>query len=471
MPPSVAALVCGVFIGYLFWADLRRGSQGHSIALWVPLIWMFLAGSRWASAWLDLSTPMASADDYAEGSPVDRAVFLALIAAGVVILYRRRIDWTRLLLRNIWIVLYLTYCLASITWTDEPFILLKRWIKDLGNPIMALVILTEQRPYDATATILRRLSFLLLPLSALFVRYFPALGRAYRPDGSMMLTGVGHQKNDLGAMCLISGIYFSWKFLQKRRCPPRREKSRLTDLVLVAMLMWLLYLSNSQTSVVCLLSVVLLFLLSHVRPLAHRPARIVAVVLMAATLLYVFEEVFHLKDSLLGLLGRDSSLTNRTEVWQVLKELEVDPLFGAGFMSFWTGARLTVIWKTLGSGINQAHSGYLEQYLNLGYAGLAFIAAIMLSTLLKIRVHLSMDAPAAMLRLSFVVTAVLYNYTEASFYGVNNIWLLFMVAAIDISGQQKRHAIKTVVTSKPSETAPIGWTVPTHAPSAGKQPK
>ena len=56
--------------------------------------------------------------------------------------------------------------------------LVKRWIKDLGNPIMALVILTERRPYEALGITLRRLSFLLLPLSVVFVRYFPELGRA-----------------------------------------------------------------------------------------------------------------------------------------------------------------------------------------------------------------------------------------------------------------------------------------------------
>ena len=28
--------------------------------------------------------------------------------------------------------------------------------------------------------------------------------------------------------------------------------------------------------------------------------------------------------------------------------------------------------------------------------------------------------------------ALLYNYTEASFYGINNMWLLFLIAAIDM---------------------------------------
>ena len=86
----------------------------------MPLAWMFLAGSRWVSSWLNVAPSFASANDYAEGSPVDRAVFFALIVAGIVILARRKIDWQRLLLNNKWIVLYLLYCLASMAWSDEP---------------------------------------------------------------------------------------------------------------------------------------------------------------------------------------------------------------------------------------------------------------------------------------------------------------------------------------------------------------
>ena len=216
MSSPLAALICIVFIVYLFWMDSKKSSR-HSTALWIPFCWMFLAGSRYASSWLNLRPPMSSVDALSEGSPLDRAVFLLLIVVGVVILSRRKIHWGRLLSQNQWIVLYYLYCLSSMAWADEPFVLFKRWIKDLGNPIMVLVILTEQRPYEAAGVILRRLAFLMLPLSVLFIKYYPDLGRAYHRDGSPMYTGVGQQKNDLGSLCLITGIYFSWEFLQNRK--------------------------------------------------------------------------------------------------------------------------------------------------------------------------------------------------------------------------------------------------------------
>lgn len=440
MLPKIATLVCLLFIFCLFRRDLKIPG-GPSAALWIPLAWMFLAGSRWASSWLSLSEPMASANDYAEGSPVDRAVFFSLILAGAVVLWKRNIDWLRLLTRNKWIAVYFLYCLLSAIWSDEPFILVKRWVKDLGIPIMALVILTENDPYKAVATVLRRLAFLLLPLSVLFIRYYPDLGRTYHVDGSPMYTGVGHQKNDLGLMCLVAGIYFSWDIL--RRARPLHKLfawDRLIAAALIAMLFWLLHMSDSQTSLACLVTVLGLLCVSRLTFIARNPPRIVSVMAVSAVVFLVLEETLQIKEVILEMLGRDSTLTNRTEVWALLGKMVVDPLLGAGFMSFWTGERMDLVWARLGAGINQAHNGYLEQYLNLGVIGLMFMFIILSSALLKVRAHLAYDASAAKLRLCFIVTAILYNYTEASFYGVNNMWLLLMLGCLDVQRQRSLRA-------------------------------
>ena len=436
--PGLATVVCLLFIVYLLWTDLRR-PDSPSTALWVPVAWMFLAGSRYVSSWLNVAPSFESADDYAEGSPLDRAVFFALIVAGIVILARRKIDWPRLFLNNKWIVLYLLYCLASMAWSDEPFLLMKRWVKDLGNPIMALVILTERRPYEAVGDVLRRLTFLLLPLSVLFIRYYPELGRAYKADGSPMFTGVGHQKNDLGLMCLMAGIYVFWELLQRRdnTHPTFIQQHKIIAVVVIGMLSWLQHMSDSQTSFVCLVAAVLLLLLGRI---ARRPATIFGV-LLCAVVAWPLAEMANLKELALSFLGRDPTLTNRTVIWQVLGTFEVNPFVGVGYMSFWTGARLEEVWRLINPGLNQAHNGYLEQYLNLGYIGVAFIAVIVLSGLLRVRRHLNDDPAAGILRLCFIVSAVLYNYTEASFYGMNNMWMLLLLGCLEVPRQRQPRAV------------------------------
>ena len=437
----IAALACITLVGYLFWNDVRKrpGPQPS----WAPLVWMFLAGSRWASSWLSLGSPIGSVDSYSEGSPVDRAVFFGLILWGLVVLARRNIKWGQLLAKNAWLAFYLLFCLASVMWSDEPVVLVKRWIKDLGNPIMALVILTESRPYEALGITLRRLSFLLLPLSIVFVRYYPELGRVHHVDGTPMFTGVGHQKNDLGLMCLVTGLYFFWKLLQPRGGEPAAERVDKWDVLLIAMLTWLLYMSNSQTSLSCLVVGVLIMLVARLPPVAGHPRRLVPTVVAGGVLFGTLEATIGLKDRILELLGRDASLTNRTELWDVVLSQVTNPFLGAGFMSFWTGARMQAIWDAMDTaGINQAHSGYIEQYVNLGYVGLGLILLLLISALIKISKQSAEQPPGAILRLCLIVVAALYNYTEASFYGVNNMWVLLLIGALDVSGQPARSAAR-----------------------------
>lgn len=428
-------LICILFILYLFWIDRKK--DGPSYALWIPLAWMFFAGSRYVSSWLGLSAPVMT-DSNAEGDIVNAVSFFLLIVAGVLVLSRRKIDWGRLLSQNKWIWLYFLYCGISITWSDFPFVSFKRWIKEIGNPIMVLVILTEKRPYEAIGVILRRLAFLWLPLSALFIRYYGELGRGYTAQGKQMFTGVGQQKNDLGLICLISGIYFFWNFLLNRKGSFKLgERGTVVDLILLGLVLWLLHMSNSATSWACLVVAASLFFVGRIKVVAQKPDKIIFWGIVVISFFFFLEATPNVSDFVIRFLGRDQTLTERVPMWELLKGMATNSFVGVGYQSFWLGPRLEKIKGELGVVFNQAHNGYLEQYLNLGYIGVAFIGVVLLSGLLKVRRHLNVDYPSAMLRLSFIVTALLYNYTEASFYGLNNMWLLTLFAIIEISVQHE----------------------------------
>jgi O-antigen ligase len=217
------------------------------------------------------------------------------------------------------------------------------------------------------------------------------------------------------------------------------QQHKIIAVVVIGMLAWLLRMSDSQTSFVCLVATVLLLLLSRTPFMARRPATILGA-LLSAMAIWPLVEVLHLKELALDFLGRDPSLTNRTLIWQTLEKFDMNPFVGVGFMSFWTGARLEELWRQVGT-INQAHNGYLEQYLNLGYIGVAFIAVIVLSGFLWVRRHLSEDPAAGMLRLCFIATALLYNYTEASFYGMNNMWMLLLLGCLEVPRQRQPRAV------------------------------
>lgn len=398
---------------------------------------MFFAGSRYPYNWLNLGVSGGVPD---EGNPINAASFFLLIAAGVFVLSRRKIDWAAVPRLNMWVLLYLLYCGLSIAWSDYSFIAFKRWFKDLGNPIMVLVILTEKYPYQAMGVVLKRLAFLWLPLSVLFNRYYPEWSRNFSPGG-MSLGGVAGEKNALGMICLISGIFFSWHFLiNRKKGSEPGAKNLINDLVLMVMIAWLLREADSATSFGCLLVVVGLLIFGRTTLVMKRPVRIMIGTITAAFLYFLMDAVFGIRDNVIEALGRDPTLTNRTTIWEIVKEFPINPFVGAGYQSFWAGDRLKLLWERIGANINQAHNGYLEQYLNLGYVGTAFVVVIILSGLFKVRRHLDMDYSAALLRLCFIVAAVLYNYTEASFYGLSNMWLLLLFAIVEMPFQHERKA-------------------------------
>src|SRR5262245_40667705 len=143
MSAHTALTACFVVVLWLFASESRRGG-GNSIGTWIVLCWLAILGTRPVSSWLEQGSEMSSTDDYLEGSPIDRNVFLLLLGAGVVLLFYRRVNWRLLRTRNFWVFCLFLYFGVSALWSDYPFVSFKRWIKDLGNVVMVLVVLTEK---------------------------------------------------------------------------------------------------------------------------------------------------------------------------------------------------------------------------------------------------------------------------------------------------------------------------------------
>jgi len=430
-----------IVILYLFRADQKSKAEGVSKAIWVPYAWAFIAGSRFVSQWLNPNATLTSAEAYLDGSPLDRAVFLILIIIAIAILIRRNLNWRMLFKNNTWIWLFLLFGLISVLWSDYPFVSFKRWVKALGTPLMALVILTEERPLEAIGVMVRRLAYVLLPLSVLFIKYYPHLGRMYHM-GQPMFTGVALQKNGLGQICLVVGVYYCWDLLFNRtnRNDLRRRHLFPLHLLILLMLGWLIYMANSSTSLLCLIIAIGMLIVGRMGAVSKAPVRIVRVGLMAVLIVGALEATLGVSAQLIAILGRDPTLTSRVPIWHTLLTMAGNSWLGVGYESFWLGRRLPVLLETVG--VMNAHNGYLETYLNIGLVGLALVVALMISGLVKVVKQITTDYRFAVLRLTFIIVVAVYNWTEATLYGVNNMWLLLFLGIIDY--RQQRNTVIAV---------------------------
>jgi exopolysaccharide production protein ExoQ len=446
MPPFLALTLCFILVAGLFWYDAAQEVR-VSGALWVPLTWMFFMGSRGPSQWLG-TTPGEGgvAQALEEGDPLNRAIYFSLLFLSIVILVSRTFRWGDFFARNRALTVFLLFALASVLWSDFPFPAFKKWFRDLGDYTIVLVVLSDRHPLEAVSTLLRRLGYLLIPLSVVLIKYFPDIARNYDPwTGAQSFSGATTSKNMLGIVCLVCGIYFFWDIVVKwpDRKNTRQKRIILVNAVMTYLTWWLLIICDSATSRVCLIIACMVILAAHSKVVQHRPAILAgAIPVIFLTYMLLFFG-FGLNDTFAGVAGR-TSLSGRPEIWRIVLSQQANPLVGAGYESYWLGPRLQRIWASGEGHINEAHNGFLELYLNLGYLGLLlmliFVAVVYRNICKKVKPFSSI----ASLTLAIWTAFVFHNSTEADFRS-GFMWIAFVLAALAVSRAEREKVSETAV--------------------------
>jgi O-antigen ligase len=485
MPPQLALLLSLGLSAALVWRELRL-HPNVSKAAWIPCIWLLILGSRSVSQWLNLSTPN-DADLLMEGSPTDRNVFIVLMASAIAVLWSRRLAWTTVLRQNPWLVLFFVYCALSILWSDFPGVALRRWVKSLGDPLMVLVLLSEANPATAVASVLRRCAFILVPLSIVFIKYFPHLGRTYETwSGLASYTGVTTNKNMLGYLLFVSGLYFicaiATKAAEKDLIP--RMRRRVDTAIAVAFLLMLAYLfrmANSMTPLLALFVATGIVAGFWIQPVRRHFGVFASLTLILASVLQLF---FGAAELVIASAGRDTTFTGRTELWPTVLAMVDNPMLGAGFRSFWLGDRLAAMWQLFPVfRPNQAHNGYIDVYLDLGLLGLFVVGGVIVSAYRVASHKLTTGADAsgaqfdevvfAKFGMSYLVAFLLYNVTEAIIHPLHPLFIIFLIVALRTPQQQRvarataTQRVESEALSHPMAGAPAaayGWR-PTRHPS------
>src|SRR6266508_2672577 len=267
LPPPIAALLTVGFIVFLFRRDSK---EKHNVTggLWLPLVWMLIICSRQPSEWLNTFGFNSGAVTLEEGSPFDACIYFSLILAGAYVLSKRHVQLSEIIRNNQWLTIFFVYCFLAIFWSDFPFVAFKRWIKVLGHPIMALIVLTEPDPLEALTRLMKRCTYVIVPVSILFIKYYPELGRGFDHwTGAPTNNGITTNKNTLGVDCLILGFFFFWHLLQTRaleRGTLRRNELFLTGGCLLA-IWWLFSMAHSSTALVSFFVGVLVVLILGLR--------------------------------------------------------------------------------------------------------------------------------------------------------------------------------------------------------------
>jgi exopolysaccharide production protein ExoQ len=145
---------------------------------------------------------------------------------------------------------------------------------------------------------------------------------------------------------------------------------------------------------------------------------------------------------ILGAFGRDDTFSGRTSLWEgaVATAEAHHPILGAGYRAFWTatgseGVRNYIQhWAKLPS---HGHNGYLDIWLELGYAGLALFAVFALVTIWRLTSRLLREPgePAwAALAIFFFVFLLNNASVTVAFKHTDIAWIFAVLACLYTRG-------------------------------------
>jgi exopolysaccharide production protein ExoQ len=291
------------------------------------------------------------------------------------------VDYRRLLRHasSAWLPLaFAFYVCLSVFWSDAPGITLRTAIQYCSH--IACAYIAARTVSVRTLTIGSLIGIFLVLLYSLKV------GRSSYDvlDGTYTFVGAFSSKNQLGFVASL-GIYFCVVFLAFLR---RGRISLFLTAPVLVLSAYLLVSSHSATSMASIPAVLALVALLAMAKKLSLPYRRVIFLIGACGLVAVTAVAFAgLLDFVLGVFGKDSTLTGRTYLWeQGWNAAQQAPILGVGYAAYWVQgfAEAERLWNEFyitGRGGFHFHNTYIEALAELGYVGTTLISLIILRTL------------------------------------------------------------------------------------------
>jgi exopolysaccharide production protein ExoQ len=325
---------------------------------------------------------------------------------------------------------YLSFAGASVLWAFSPASSFVRFVQQVM--IVTSIVLPAMLAVR-TADMMRGL-FLCFSFALILNGFFVLDGSVTIASYGSNLVDIGYQgyflgKNYLGECAAVA-------FLLSLHEIVYRGWWRALGIIGVAIAIAFVFLSDSKTALgLIIISPFLAQLTLTVRKITRISP---AIILMSIPFCYaIVSNVSHV--DVMGrmsyMLYNDSTLTGRTIIWDFAQyEIGRSPLVGWGYQSFWLVPGSPSIeapgWVKM---MPNAHNGYYDTMLEMGYAGLAFLIVFIIATLHAVGRVADRDPARAQLVLSLALFIILWNYFESLWMrGFEFLWVVFLIVAAEI---------------------------------------
>lgn len=242
--------------------------------------------------------------------------------------------------------------------------------------------------------------------------------------------GLWFQKNTLGGHMARAALLFAFLAITQ----PEYRRIWYFGLVLAVLLV---FLSTSKTSLVgMLLGFIILFVGWFMRrgPVSSL-TMFWSLITFGSLLVFI---IITDPGLLLGLIGRDATLTGRTDIWVALFEvIDERPLLGYGYGAFWgEGSDPAAYVKEVTQwDVPTAHNGWLETWLSIGLVGLLLFAASFALTIIR-AFATAFQSWNGFFVIGFILQFFLFSMSESVILQQNTIvWVTYVAIAASLVQQ------------------------------------
>jgi exopolysaccharide production protein ExoQ len=390
------------------------GSVVGTVRAWlllIPLLFLavhgqpsFMQAARNSEGGTGLSATAEAGGDASGG--LERAFVYA--AYGVVLClclrsYRRILRTSRFATP---LLLLAGLALCSALWSQVPLNSLRYGLYYLFDTLLAIYLLTAYS-FEQLRSLLMMTGVAVALLSALTILFFPQYGIVHLADHAGVWQGIFSEKNDAAKNLMflwspvLGSSFFRWK-----------------NLLYSALILPFIAMTGSRSALVAIVLLVAFAVCERAfRALSAATAQFMAAAL--GLLVTSFGVILLVAGPrIAALLGRDITLTGRTDIWQLLIESGLRrPWFGYGYSAFWTGmdGESGRIYEELHWVFTYAHNGLLEVWLQLGWVGLALVLFIVIQAVRNAVVCARGRAQAGTTWLIYLLAlTLLYNVDEGT---------------------------------------------------------
>jgi exopolysaccharide production protein ExoQ len=361
----------------------------------------------------------------AEPNVPNRIFWPAMAAVSVVLTVRNYSRLSRLTLppHIICLLAYVAFAGASGLWSFRPEISFTRFAQQVM--VLTSIVLPGMLAVR-TADMMRGL-FLCIAFGAI-LNFFFVFQNPPSADG---YPGYFLGKNYLGEFSAIAFLFSLYEVLYPGF---RRVLGGVIGIIGTLLLLW----SNSKTAFgLAIITPVLAGLMLMIRKTTRIPPAIVLLLILFCYAVLSSVSGFNIY-RLSYILYGDPTLTGRSIIWDFANyEIARRPLLGWGYQSFWlVGPDAPSVIEAPGwvKSMPNAHNGYYDTTLEMGYVGYYLLLTFIFATVHAIGRVADRDLAKAWLILSLALYVIMYNYLESVWMrGFEFLWVVFVILSVEIS--------------------------------------